>query len=167
MQREDEQQRMQQRQQQQEMGRQQERQQPGGSPPGGSPPGGSPHEQRVESLLGRVLDAIIEPPRSSPTQSVDEIIVRVVRVLIAGTPVQGPDIPVPKGFSVTVRQRRHVGTITGYVAGSRNAIAQSLERSELRDNDPYLVNVSNLKNLWFDADAIPALGFFTELIVAQ
>jgi len=126
---------------------------------------------RQQATTNRRLDAIdqniIEPPRRTPAEGIDEFLVRVVQVVTVGTPVRGPDVKVPKGYGTLIRQRAHVGTPVGYFAGSQGAVRNNAQRSELQDGESVTVFVSNLKNIWVDADSIPAAGFFIELIVTQ
>jgi hypothetical protein len=93
----------------------------------------------------------IERPRTN--RDVDEVIIYAVTVTVAGEPVQGPDIPVPPGYSTTVRQRIHAGSPTGYAALSRSNVLSSVRRTHLQDGASVDLNVPNFASLWFDADA--------------
>ena len=109
------------------------------------------HQARVEALLTQIRDAVVEPPRPSKAQATEQVIIQRVRVVTAGSAIQGPDIPVPAGFSIVVRQRRHAGAPTGYVAFSRNAVSNTTSRVEMADNDSISVLINNFKEAWFDA----------------
>ena len=104
----------------------------------------------VLDVLDQVREAIIEPPRT--IASTKEVLIIVRTVVTAGTPVQGPSILVPRGFSTIVRQRRHTPIRTGYVAFERSDTGNTLNRIEFRDNDSIALRVQHLDSLWFDAD---------------
>lgn len=87
-----------------------------------------------------------------------------VTVATANTPVQGPDLSVPDGYAVTVRQRRHSGAPTGYVGSSGPNTANSRSRIEMGDNDSFTLQVTNTKLLWFNADTASTVF---ELILEQ
>ena len=90
-------------------------------------------------------------PRPSAVEAVEQVIVRRVRVVTAGTIVQGPDIALPAGFTVSIRQRRHAAPRTGYVGFSRNAVTNTETRVEMENNDSIGIRISNFKEAWFDA----------------
>lgn len=105
----------------------------------------------VVDKLEQLTQAVIEPPRTAA--NVKEVLVTVVTVVTAGTPVQGPSIVVPRGYPTIVRQRRHTGpTRSGYVAFERSDTANSRNRMEFRDNDSISLPLEGLDSLWFDAD---------------
>ena len=106
----------------------------------------------IYDRLEELIDAVVEPTRYSDDENIEEIIIRAVTVETANTPVQGPDIPVPKGYHVVVRQRNHSGDPVGRVAFSRNAIQNDGTRSLLRDGDAVSAKISNLNRVWVDAD---------------
>ena len=94
------------------------------------------------------------PGQRASTVRADQVIIRRVRVVTPGTPVQGPDIPLAPGYTVSIRQRRHPSTRTGYVAFSRNAIRDTATRTELGNNDAINgLKLDNFKEAWFDATA--------------
>lgn len=99
----------------------------------------------------------------TPLPNLNTFTVRPVTLVTPGTPVQGPDVVVPHGYSVVVRMRRHAGSPNGYVADS-SANAGGTNRSILRDNDAILLNVTNLNAIWVDADTATTVF---ELIVEQ
>lgn len=103
----------------------------------------------VEELLEQILAAVIEPPRNV---SGTEAVIRRVVVATAGTPVRGPDIAVPRGYSCVVRQRHNAGAPAGYVAFSESEVASTQARAELQNNDSLTVRVSNMNRIWFDSD---------------
>lgn len=110
------------------------------------------HEQRVETLLREIRDALSGPPRRSATETVDPIIIRAVEVVTAGTIVQGPDVLLPEGYTVSIRQRPHTTGRTGYVGFSQNAVGNTATRIELQNNNAIGVRISNFKDAWFDAN---------------
>ena len=97
---------------------------------------------------------VVEPPRPpvSGNSSSTRVLVTKVTVNVAGTAVQGPDQEVPAGYNVVVRQRRHSGTVTGYVAFSDGDTSNDGKRSVFRDNDSLAFKIRNLKEVWFDSD---------------
>ena len=105
----------------------------------------------IKSLLIAVRDSNIEPIRYEDAQV--ETLIRRVRVTTAGTALQGPGVPVPKGFTTVIRMRRHSGTPNGYVALSEHAVSSTDTRIEMRDNDSVSINVSKWSKLFFDADS--------------
>ena len=103
------------------------------------------------SKIDQLRDAVIAPPRLA--QGAKEVLVIVTTVVTAGTPVQGPDIRVSRGYPTVVRQRRHTGTTrTGYVAFERSDTGNPLNRITFRDNDSISLPLGRLNSLWFDAD---------------
>ena len=112
-----------------------------------------PYQDQVIDLLEKILAATIEPPRRPKTSADGEMVVRTVVFTTLNIAVQGPDMPVPSGFSVTVRQRQHTGTPTGGVGFTRNGVAEAATRIQLQDGEstPALW-ISNFKQLWFLAD---------------
>ena len=109
-------------------------------------------EQTALNLLGEIRDALTLSKRPSAVEKVDQVIIRRIRVITPGTLVQGPDVPLPIGYSVSIRQRRNTGTPEGYVAFSRNAVANAPTRVIMLDNDSITVRISNFNEAWFDAD---------------
>ena len=125
------------------------------SPPG--PPPGTTVLGLLWELIQavrEVRDAAIEAPR--PLISKDSypvpVLINRMTVTTSGTPVQGPDQEVPPGYNVVVRQRRHTGTVNGYVAFSDADTGNDVRRSVLRDNDSISFRLRNLSWLWFDSD---------------
>ena len=129
-----------------------------GAPPG--PPGPPPGSTTLGLLwdliqsVRELQEVVIEAPR--PLVGKDSypvpVFINRVTVTTAGTPVQGPDQEVPPGYNVVVRQRRHSGTVNGYVAFSDADTANDNRRSVLRDNDSISFRLRNLAWLWFDSD---------------
>jgi hypothetical protein len=124
-------------------------------------PTGAPSGSTVENLLRELIqavrevrDAAIEAPR--PLISKDTypapVLIHRVTVTTLGTPVQGPDVEVPPGYDTVVRQRRHSGTVNGYVAFSDADTGNDTRRTVLRDNDSISFRLRNLRWLWFDSD---------------
>jgi hypothetical protein len=103
------------------------------------------------SKIDQLREAVIAPPRLA--QDVKEVLVIVATVVTAGTPVQGPNIRVSRGYPTVIRQRRHTGTTrTGYVAFERSDTGNPLSRMQFRDNDSIALPLERLDSLWFDAD---------------
>ena len=122
-----------------------------------TPPQGVSVEELLRELIQavrEVRDAAIEAPR--PLISKDTypapVLINRVTVTTVGTPQQGPDQEVPPGYNVLVRQRRHSGTVNGYIAFSDADTGNDTRRVVLRDNDSVTFRLRNLAWLWFDAD---------------
>ncbi len=78
----------------------------------------------------------------------------MVKVVTPGTSVQGPDIRLLPGETVSIRQRRHASTRTGYVAFSRNTVRNTATRIEMGNNDSMNgLKLENFNEAWFDATA--------------
>ena len=104
--------------------------------------------ERIEKALAPKLDET----RDEFNFSRSEAIIRRVRVETAGTPTQGPNVPIPSGVVSVIRQRRHTGTPTGYVALNERDVTSTGSRVEMQNNDTVVLALSNWNNIWFDAD---------------
>ena len=121
--------------------------------------------KETNSNLQTLIDITNNPKRATlgPAQGA----VRLVRIDTADTVKSGPDIPIPPGFNVTVVQRRHTGTHTGYVAFTELEAKNAMERHEMRDADAWSAQVDNMNELFFNAGSIPSGGLFFELIAQR
>ena len=110
-----------------------------------------PTDEVIIELLARILEAQIEPPaglRDGPAANI-----QTVTVSTAGTPVEGPDVAIPRGYVCSVRQRYHASDRTGYVGFSEQGVKLSATRIELRNQVSVdFRRVRNMSELWFDAD---------------
>jgi hypothetical protein len=104
---------------------------------------------RIEGLLRKPLEDERDL-RGSGSRA--EGIIRRVRVTTAGTAVQGPSVPIPRGVETVIRQRRHSETRNGYVALTEAEVSSTGTRSEIQNNDTVKLQVSNWSKIWFDAD---------------
>ena len=103
-------------------------------------------------LLNEIYIGLI-PPRRSEAEQVPEGLARRILVATVGTAVQGPDVAVNRGYGVVIRQRNHAaGAPTGYVGFSQGDLLNTNTRIEMLDGDSFVVRISNLKKVWFDAD---------------
>ena len=109
--------------------------------------------RRELTLLIQVLQAVRPIPLQRVVEGTEPIVIRTVVVATAGTTVQGPDMSVHPGFSISIRQRRHTTSRTGYVGFSRTVITRSDTRVELQNNDSIVVRITNFNQVWFDASA--------------
>lgn len=116
----------------------------------------------IQDQLNVINSSILEGARYDDAQN--EAIIRRVNVSTAGTPVNGPNIPVPRGFTTVIRQRRHTGTPNGYIALNEHSVGSTDFRIELQDNDSISLKVTNWDEIWFDADTANTAF---ELIVEQ
>lgn len=88
-----------------------------------------------------------------------------VTVVTAGTPVQGPDVPIPHGYTLAIRNRvTNPGTPIVYVANNAANTSNPAERNELGKGDVERFNITNMNLLWFDATAN---GIIAELVAEQ
>ena len=106
----------------------------------------------IYDKLSTIAAATIRPP-GYPHMEGRPFYVIVIEVLTAGTPVNGPDFPVPPGRVVTVRQRRHDGSPVGYVANSVQEVKMDDTRVELGDAESVgFAAIRNLMEIWVDSD---------------
>lgn len=134
------------------------------------PPDSRSHleHQEVLNALQALATNIIEAPRTSTTQGLPEWTVQTVKVTNANEAVRGPNVAVPVGYTTVVRQRRHAGSPTGYVAPTEGDLAATGSRSELGDADALELKVSNMNELWFSSDStVATTGTVFELIVER
>lgn len=89
---------------------------------------------------------------------------RIVTVVAPGSPVQGPNVPVPDGFGIAVSQRRHASSPIGYIGPTSAAAADNTLRRELRDGEGFVLYIRNMNLYWFDSDSA---GTVFELTVEQ
>ena len=113
---------------------------------------------RLESLLKETNDLLRQLVAATSTPvGFSEIpepgIIKRVQVEAANTPIKGPDVEVPAGFDIAIRQRHHTSQRTGYVAFSEGAAKDPASRSELRNGEGIFLRVTNLKQVWFSASA--------------
>lgn len=79
--------------------------------------------------------------------------VKRVTVAVAGNPAQGPDVPIPPGFALTVRFRKpSTGSPAGFVATSAGFVGDTTSRIELPGNGSVQLKVSNMNAVWVGAD---------------
>jgi len=104
---------------------------------------------RIEELL---KDPVEEERSNWGAGARPEAIVRRVRVVTAGTAVQGPDVAIPRGVVSVIRQRRHDASRNGYVATNERDVSSTGSRVEMQNNDTVVLQVSNWNKIWFDAD---------------
>ena len=104
---------------------------------------------RIEGLLRKPLEDERDL-RGSGGRA--EGIIRRVRVTTAGTAVQGPSVPIPRGVNTVIRQRRHSASRNGYVALTEAEVSSTGSRSEIQNIDTVTLQVSNWSKIWFDAD---------------
>ena len=105
----------------------------------------------IIELLAKILEATVEPPAGLRDGAAANI--QTVTVSTVGTPVEGPDVAVPRGYVCSVRQRYHATDRTGYVGFSERDVKNSLTRIELRNQVSVdFRRVRNMSELWFDSD---------------
>lgn len=122
----------------------------------------------AEGQFGDPVEAALVGPVTvvvTPTPNKTAIAFGTVTVAVAGTPVQGPNLTVPNGFSLVVRQRvTQAGSPVGYVANSGANCAISANRNETLKGMGFAFFISNANLLWFDSDTA---GTIFDLSVEQ
>jgi hypothetical protein len=121
--------------------------------------------QAILDKLDQIHRDMIEPPGSATGQGTAAI--RTVIVETADTPVQGPNLAVPPGFTANILQRRHIGSPTGYVGFSRVETLNTNERHVMIDADSFEVNIDNFDEVWFNGESIPTGGLFFEIMAER
>lgn len=105
------------------------------------------------------------PVTITPGANRSAITFTTVTVNPAGTPVPGPNLVVPSGYSLMVRLRETlVGTPIGYVANSGANCAISANRNEVLKGSGFVLWITNANLLYFDSDTN---GTIFELTVEQ
>lgn len=131
----------------------------------------TPVTDDVATLLRALIDLLrpisldVQALRRGRADNLASWQVVAVTVTTAGTPVQGPSLPVPPGFELVVIQRRHTGSHTGYVAPSQPEVRDTTSRKELWDTGSIRLRVDNMNELWFNAGSVPTGGLTFELLV--
>lgn len=78
---------------------------------------------------------------------------RTVTIAAAGTPQQGPNVPVPDGFDVVVVFRvTQNGNPKGYVGNSVPNVSNPATRTEMLKGDVRSFKITNMNLLFFDSD---------------
>jgi len=106
---------------------------------------------QIIDLLEELVDVTVLPPRFSDLHESEVAVQRVV-VVTAGVPTRGPSVAIPFGFPCRIRQRVHGGAPVGYVGFSEGAVRSTQTRIELADENNFQVWISNMDQVWFDAD---------------
>lgn len=118
----------------------------------------------AEGMFGDPVD-VSGAVSSVPTPNRAAWTARTVTVLTAATPVQGPNVAIPDGFSVAVIFRAtQAGTPKGYMANSSANTAILASRTEMNKGDVRRLFVTNLNLLFFDTDTS---GSIFDLVVEQ
>lgn len=109
---------------------------------------------KVTTTVELVQEAVLAtlPITPEEVQQADDWLVHPIQVETAGTPKQGPNVPVLNGTDIVVRQRRHSTDRTGFVSRNQGELTNALARVELGNNDAVTLKASNLEKLHFDAD---------------
>lgn len=88
----------------------------------------------------------------TPTPNRSALTFRTVTIAAAGTPVQGPSVTIPDGFSLAVKNRiTNAGAPTGYVANSGANTAVAASRTEMLKGEAFAMFEDNMDNFFFDA----------------
>ena len=125
------------------------------------PEGTDPATAQVIRLLASIDDKLsyqIEPKGPAADVQIPALIRRVLVTTALASPatldevVRGPDVSVPRGFRTTIRQRRHSGSPTGYLAFEPEHILQTDRRVELGDGDSLDFWLENFEDCYFGAD---------------
>ena len=86
-----------------------------------------------------------------------------IEVITPGTPVRGPDIPIPNGVATRIRMPPgQAGTPLGYAGRTGAAVRDPNSRVTLiEDGNPVPVQITNMNMIYVDADTA---NTFLELI---
>ena len=99
----------------------------------------------VEAVIVGSIVVAATPNRSA-------VSFRTVTVVTSGTPVQGPSVTVPDGFSVAVKNRiTNAGSPTGFVANTSGNTANATVRTEMLKGEAFAMFEDNYDNFFFDA----------------
>ncbi len=121
------------------------------------------HNEAVIDLLQKILEATTRA--TGVDFGATRRLVRIVTIVEAGTPVHGPTLEVPPGYTTAITMRRpSSGTPTGYVGPSKTDVGQSDTRKHLIAGEGIELDLSNLNGAWFDATAADVVF---ELMVEQ
>ena len=109
---------------------------------------------QVTTVLEEIRDLLTSPPLPIvlPIDSQPEVLIRRVRVDTAGTAVQGPYVPIPKGVASVIRQRRHTASPNGRIALNEHDVSSTGTRIETVNGDTVVLTISNWNKIWFDSD---------------
>ena len=97
------------------------------------------------------IKELLTPPGLVPTPAT-EALIRRVRIISAGTAVQGPDVTIPPGVTSVIRQRRHTTSPNGYIALNEHDVSSTGTRIETVNGDTVVLVLSNWNKIWFDSD---------------
>lgn len=112
----------------------------------------------AEGMFSDPVDVSGGTITAAPTPNRAAWTARTAEVVTAGTPVQGPDVAVPNGFSVAIIFRAtQAGSPKGYMADSGANTALSASRTEMNKGDVRVLFVTNLNLLFFDTDTSGAV----------
>ena len=99
----------------------------------------------VEAVIVGAIVVTATPNRSA-------VIFRTVTVVTATTPVQGPSVTIPDGFSLVVKNRiTNAGTPTGFVANSSGNTADATLRTEMLKGEAFSMFEDDMDTFFFDA----------------
>jgi len=124
-----------------------------------APRGGPTVSQASEALsslsVEQLLAKLVEIQSNFKT-----FFVAVVNVPIPGTPVRGPDIPIPDGAALVIRLRTQDGNVRGFVANTAGSATNDNARSNLLEGDSVSFRVTNMQGVWVDTDTADAVFEF-------
>jgi len=112
----------------------------------------------VEATIFGVITVAAVPNRAAWTA-------QTVTVAVPGTAVQGPNVPVPDGFSVAIVFRTtQLGNPQGYMGNSMANASNPSFNTQFLKGDTRRLFITNMDLLWFDSDTA---GAVFELFVEQ
>ena len=115
------------------------------------------------------VDAFISggalPVVVTPTPNKAAVTMQTVTVAVPGTPVQGPAVAIPDGFSVVVKNRSaQGGTPIVFVGNSNPSVQVATTRVELLKGESLAYFITSMDLLFFDSDVA---GCIIELTAEQ
>ena len=101
----------------------------------------------------------------TPVPNEAAVTFQTVTVAVPGTPVQGPNLPIPDGFGVVVKCRSaQAGAPIAYVGNGAATVIVSATRMELLKGESIGYKITNMDLLFFDSDTA---GCIVELTAEQ
>jgi hypothetical protein len=89
----------------------------------------------------------------TPVPNEAAVTMQTVTVAVAGTPVQGPNLTIPDGFGVVIKNRStQAGSPQAYVSDSAVNAVLSANRFEMLKGESIEYKITNMNLLFFDTD---------------
>jgi len=117
------------------------------------------------NALGQLIVAGGGGGGGTPVPNEAAVTMQTVTVAVPGTPVQGPAVAIPDGFSVVVKNRSsQAGAPIAFVGNSNASVQVSATRVELLKGESLAYFITSMDLLFFDSDTA---GDIIELTAEQ